>query len=205
MDPDWEIKRQIIKKYKDSPSTTGGRDKIFGAIRFSEKPYAGDISRRDVARFLAEDPVHQRHRPLNKRLTVRPILAAGPALIVQIDLVDMSNQAGQNGGYKYLLTFVDIWSKFAQVRAMKNKTQTETTKQLLDIIENMHKAWRPRTIQSDNGGEFGSQIEAALAKIGIKLIHSAAYRPNANGGVERFNRTIKSALYQLMTRHDTQR
>ena len=44
-----------------------------------------------------------------------------------------------------------------------------------------------------------------LDKEGIKLIHSAPYTPQTNGGIERFNRTIKSAIFEYMTRANTKK
>ena len=205
MDDEWNQTRAIIKTFKDDPATTGGRDRLYNFIRTSEQPFASQISRREVARFLAEDPVHQQHRPLNARITTRPILIAGPAMVAQIDLIDFQKLAGKNGGVRYLLTYVDLFSKFVQVRAMLNKTQREMIAQMTDILDNMPEAWRPRTLQMDNGSEMSRGFEKAMADRGIKTIHSAAYQPRTQGAVERYNRELKSAIFQLMARHKTER
>ena len=205
MDLTWEQKKEIIQTFKDDPATTGGRDRMFQKIRFSEQEFASKISRRDVAKFLSEDPAHQIHKPLNKRITARSTISKGPATLGSIDLIDFQQLSGHNSGTRYLLTYIDSFSKYSQVRALPNKKQPTVVKQLLDIINSMPVSWRPTAISMDNGGEFGSQMESALLAIGIKTIHSAPYTPTSHGQIERFNRTIKTDIFQLMTRHNTKR
>src|SRR5690606_34123761 len=65
--------------------------------------------------------------------------------------------------------------------------------------------WRPKTIQADRGGEFSKQLEAMLAEEGIKTIDSQAYAPRTQGAIERFNKTLKSAIFSQMARHKTNR
>jgi len=198
---EWAAKQQVIKEYLANPKTTGGRDRLYEHIH-EDHP---DISRRMVAEVLAQDSTHQIHRPLNKRITSRPIVTRAPATVSQIDLVDMQKLAHQNGGNRYFLSYVDLFSKWVAVRTLKDKTQKRVTDALLDILNNLPPAWRPKTIQADNGAEFQKGMEAALRQRGIKMIHSAAYQPTTQGQVERLNRTLKSALFSLMTRNKTLR
>lgn len=194
-------KKQIIEEYLHDPATTGGRDRVHGHIK-QKYPW---ISRADVAKVIAEDPVAQIHRPLKKRVTTRPIVVNGRAKQAQIDLVDMQKLANKNDGYRYWLQYVDLFSKYCAARPIKNKTQANVTAALLDILDNMPEAWRPSVIQSDRGSEFQSGMENALSKQGIKLIHSQAYNPRSQGAVERLNRTVKTAIFSLMARHETHR
>ena len=197
----WIIKSKIIKKFIDSPATTGGRDRLHAHI---SEEYPG-ISRRDVERYLKEDSIQQQFKPLKKRVTTRPIVAKDRAKMAQIDLVDMQKLAGHNGGKRYFLSYLDLFSKYAQARALPNKTQATVTTALLDILDSMPTSWRPKTIQADNGSEFQKQMEKKLAERGIKLIHSQAYNPRTQGQIERLNKTIKSALFNLMERNNTKK
>ena len=53
----------------------------------------------------------------------------------------------------------------------------------------------PLTISSDQGTQFESALFNALAKlVGATRNWTTAYHPQANGMVERFHRTLKSAL-----------
>jgi cleavage and polyadenylation specificity factor subunit 1 len=53
----------------------------------------------------------------------------------------------------------------------------------------------PKTITTDHGRQFESQLFHSLAKLcGIHLSRTTAYHPAANGLVERFHRTLKAAI-----------
>ena len=55
--------------------------------------------------------------------------------------------------------------------------------------------WIPKVIQSDQGTEFTASIIAELTrKFNIQHQFSIPYYPQTNGIVERFNRTLTSAL-----------
>ena len=195
----WQLKKAVITEFMADPRTMGGRDRLWNHIR-AEHP---EISRRDVARALKEDPVSQIHQPLNKRITTRPIVVKDRANVVQIDLVDMQKLAGKNSGYRYFLTFVDLLSKYSAARPLKNKTQANVIASLADILDSMPEHWRPKTIQADNGSEFQKGMENALKARGIKLIHSQPYNPRSQGAVERLNKSIKMALFNLMARNES--
>ena len=157
----WDLKKKNIQEFLADPRTMGGRDRVWQHIRVQYP----SITRRDVAKVLAEDPTHQMHRPLNKRVTTRPIIVKGPGKIAQIDLIDFQKIAGYNGAKRYILTYVDLFSKLCNARAIPNKQQTTVIKALMEILADMHPSWRPSVIQADNGSEFQAGMQAALAKL----------------------------------------
>jgi hypothetical protein len=69
----------------------------------------------------------------------------------------------------------------------------------MDILQH----WDGRVIQSDRGAEFGPSLAATLAKMDIRLVHSSAYNPRANGVVERWNGYLKRTLHRLMDANGT--
>ncbi|GBN30781.1 hypothetical protein AVEN_173531-1 [Araneus ventricosus] len=53
----------------------------------------------------------------------------------------------------------------------------------------------PQQISTDRGAQFTSDVFHSLAKtFGIRLSHTAAYHPQANGVIERWHRTLKAAI-----------
>ncbi|GBN42741.1 hypothetical protein AVEN_245681-1 [Araneus ventricosus] len=53
----------------------------------------------------------------------------------------------------------------------------------------------PQRISTDRGAQFTSDVFHSLAKtFGIRLSHTAAYHPQANGAIERWHRTLKAAV-----------
>ena len=66
--------------------------------------------------------------------------------------MDDSLNEKQNKGYRYLLTCIDLYSRYAFAIPMKNKTGIETTKAIQSIItkEKAH----PEKIWTDEGAEI---------------------------------------------------
>ncbi|XP_015116582.1 uncharacterized protein LOC107040834 [Diachasma alloeum] len=53
----------------------------------------------------------------------------------------------------------------------------------------------PLTITTDEGSQFESRLFTALTRmIGANKIHTSPYRPQSNGILERWHRTVKAAL-----------
>lgn len=192
----WEKRSEVIQTMFSNPLYTGGRDRLYQHIA---EIYIG-ISRRCVADFLANNETHQVHQPLPKRRIMRPIIISGPNKVVQIDLIDMQELKGYNGQKRYILTWVDLFSKFANARGLANKT----AKAVQDALDDILKTNTVSVIQSDNGGEFGKSTEDHLHKLGIKIIHSTPYNPRSQGAVDRLNKTIKSTMYKMMHENNIQ-
>ena len=58
----------------------------------------------------------------------------------------------------------------------------------------------PGDISSDRGSQFTSSLwSETVARLEVKLHHTSAYHPQANGMVERFHRTLKTALKVRLT------
>ena len=182
--------------YKD-PKQTGGRDSLYEKVK--ERYYG--ISRRDVAAYLANNETHQLHQPLPKRQTARRIIVKGPDRVAQIDLVDLNELKGHNAAKRYMLTYVDLFSKWGAARPITTKTAANVQAALLDILPSTNVS----TIQSDNGKEFGPSLSKTLAGMDIKLIHSSPYKPTTQGAIERYNGTLKRTLYRLMDVNSTKK
>ncbi|KAK3770375.1 hypothetical protein RRG08_036126 [Elysia crispata] len=58
----------------------------------------------------------------------------------------------------------------------------------------------PGDISSERGSQFTSLLWSEIAaRLVVKLHHTSAYHPQANGMIEHFNRTLKTALKALLT------
>lgn len=111
-------------------------------------------------------------------------------------------------GYTYLHCAVDDHSRVAYVEAHDNE-QADT---LVGFWRRAH-AWfhdknmTVEEVMSDNGANFRSRNFAELlAEQGIKHRRTRPYRPQSNGKVERFNRTMADEfLYSFTFRSENQR
>ncbi|XP_062533298.1 uncharacterized protein K02A2.6-like [Armigeres subalbatus] len=89
---------------------------------------------------------------------------------------------------EYILVIVDYYSRFMEIEIMQRITAHETIKRLRRIF----RTWGPpRTITLDNAKQFISiDFEEFCKTIGIHLNHTSPYWPQANGEVERQNRSL---------------
>jgi transposase InsO family protein len=97
-----------------------------------------------------------------------------------------------NGIKRYILTCVDLESKFAFAYAYvshSSKTAAEFMKTFKQVapISLTH-------IQTDNGSEFADHFEAYCEKEGITHFYSYPRTPKMNAEIERFNRTLSEAF-----------
>lgn len=100
---------------------------------------------------------------------------------------------------EYILVVIDYYSRYMELEVMSKITAQETIKRLKRIF----RIWGPpRTITLDNAKQFVScELEEYCRMNSIHLNHTSPYWPQANGEVERQNRSllkrmkIANALY----------
>ena len=95
------------------------------------------------------------------------------------------------GGNRYIVTFLDDFSKYTTVYFLKTKSEViRKFKTYKALAENFHNA-KIKVFRSDGGGEFCSrEFENLLQESGIEHHKSAPYTPQQNGSAERLNRTL---------------
>ena len=71
--------------------------------------------------------------------------------ILAADLVDMQKLSRDNMGYKYLLTVIDVFSKFGWIWPLKNKTGVEVESAFKNIFA---EGRFPEKLWVDKGKEF---------------------------------------------------
>lgn len=116
----------------------------------------------------------------------------------EFDLCDMQSLAMYNDGYKYILSVIDVFSKYGWMVPLKNKTAIQVTRGLKNIMETSGR--KPRNIQSDEGTEFkNSTLSSFLKSRGIKQNFPMLQSLQKAAVVERFNRTLKIKIFKYFT------
>ena len=140
------------------------------------------------------------HRAAQKPRVRRPAIVHGVDDTWALDTAFFTEWANENGGYKYALCVVDVFSRFAWLRPLRTKNPTEVWDALQSIMTESGR--KPRLIWSDEGGEFKNKLWAArLKKAGIKLYHTHGEHKSAY--VERWTRTIKAQIWKRFTATQT--
>ncbi|GBN83606.1 Transposon Tf2-6 polyprotein [Araneus ventricosus] len=107
--------------------------------------------------------------------------------------IDLIGPLPSSQGFSYCLTAIDRFSRWPEAMPLTD-IRAETVAQAL------YSGWIsrfgvPQRISTDRGAQFTSDVFHSLAKtFGIRLSHTAAYHPQANGAIERWHRTLKAAI-----------
>lgn len=98
-----------------------------------------------------------------------------------------------NDGNRFILAAIDSFSRNVEVRAVESTTSQEVIRFLMEDIIARHGI--PRTIITDNGTNFiSAAIKEVYQNLGIENKQTTPYNPEGNGIIERFNRTLGTAM-----------
>lgn len=136
--------------------------------------------------------VNELHKPARRYFKRRRVLVKGLHDLFQCDLVEMIPYAKMNSGFKYILTCIDVFSKYAWAVPVKRKTGKDVTNAIKKILV---KPNIPANLQTDNGKEFYNKDFTNLMK-SLGVNHYSTYTSMKASVVERFNRTLKSNMWK---------
>jgi len=96
-----------------------------------------------------------------------------------------------NGGARYVITFIDDYSRWCEIRLLRRKDEVLTAfKDFKMKIENYHSK-RIKFLQTDNGKEYcNTKFNNFLRESGIQRRLTVTHTPEQNGVAERRNRTL---------------
>ena len=75
------------------------------------------------------------HKPVTRNFKKRRVIARGVDKIWAAELVDMNAFAKDDEGVKYLLTVLDVFSKYGWIAPLKTKTGVEEADPLRQIFK----------------------------------------------------------------------
>ena len=150
-----------------------------------------------VRNFLQAADSYTLHKPVRRKFPRRITYSSQIDELWQGDLCDVSLLKNHNRQTRYLLTVIDVFSKFAFVRPLKRKTGEELVTAFISIFKESGR--KPQRLQTDKGTEFKNRtFQTFLEKENIHFYTSEDPKTKA-AVVERFNRTLKGRLYRFMT------
>lgn len=144
--------------------------------------------------------IEELHRPARKNYPRRHVDVRGLDETWQADLVDLSAYTQHNNsGYKYLLTIIDIFSKFAWAVPIKSKNAKDTTNAMKSVLA---RGRIPKLLHVDQGKEFyNNDFKSLMQQYNIKMYSTFS---NLKASIcERFNRTLKSKMWKKFSLRGT--
>ena len=148
---------------------------------------------KQVKEFLSKQETYQLNLSRPKPKKYESIVAGDVGANFQIDIIIYDRFAYQN--YKYILTVIDVYSRYAEARALTNHTLPNVIKNLEDIFKAMGK---PNSINCDN--EFNKTSFNTWAESNdIEMYFSQPDEINKNAIIERFNKTLAGKIMAWRT------
>lgn len=155
---------------------------------------------RDVAEWCrkCEDcnrrksPIPSAKSPLITHLVKRPLERVALDILGPLPLTERGN--------KYIMVVSDYFTKWTEAYALPNQT-AETCAQAF-VNEFVCRYGAPEILHSDQGRQFESQLFQEMCRLlEIKKTHTSPFRPQSDGMVERFNRTLLNMLSHWTGEH----
>jgi hypothetical protein len=189
---DEEIKNNYI---------TPGHPTAYSGVNQVHRFYGGKVSLARIRNILAGVEGYTLHKEFHEKqrnITYKHF----KRYQFQMDLVEVSQFSIKNDGVKYLLNCIDIFTRYAFVRPLKDKTAKTVLNAFQSILQEA--VQKPVMIVMDKGTEFmNQQFKQYCDSLGIKLINPQVSIHAAF--VERFNRTLQMLIYKYMTENETNR
>ena len=187
--------REFLNKYHDSePYSFGGINQVQNYF---------NVKKRKVANVLSKSDTYTTFKEFKKPRKVPPIRTHGPNYLWEADLMFFTHPqfTSSNDGFLYILAFIDTFTKAAGIMKLKTKDTKIVTEMMKKKFDNGDK---PKYLRVDAGGEFLSHTFTKMcAKHNVKVY--IAQEPIKCAFIERFNRTFKRILVQLMEHHNSVR
>ena len=181
---------KILKDYKN-PEKPGS---LGGVGRFAK---INNLNLTKTKRALENELAYTLHKPRRRRFATTPVMVYGMDEQWVADLIDVQKIKKQNSGYGYILTVVDVLSKYAWVEPVKTKSGENVTAAFENVMRRA-KGRKPINLQTDDGKEFYNETFAAFLKK-HDIHHFSTQGDTKASVVERFNRTLKDRMYRYFT------
>lgn len=175
----------------------------YSSINKLAKAMKNKLSRAETKKWLESQETYTLHKPVHRRFSRNKYILSNFNELWQADLSDMRSYSQYNDGFNYILCVIDVFSKYAFVRAIKKKNST-TMKDSFASIFSEAKA-TPRHLQSDKGTEFISKDVQLFLKTN-NINYYTTNNPDIKASiVERFQRTLKMKMWRYFTHKNTYR
>ncbi len=173
----------------------GGLEHLKQGIKKKKRKYKTST----IVKWLQGQDAYTLHKPVTKKFKRRTTIVSGLNDQFQCDLIDMKKFKIQNTNHQYILSAIDVFSKYGWALALKSKDGKEVAQKLSKVL----KERKCRSIQTDKGKEFyNSSVRKLLAE--HEITHFSSENDDIKAAcVERFNRTIQSKLHRWFTKSRT--
>ena len=166
---------------------------FMSAAKIYEKVKDQGYTMKQVREFIKKQETDQVNKHINKPKYYNTIVSPEYQNNFQIDIITYDRYEYHK--YKYILCCIDVYSRYADARALTNRKNETVIENLESIFEDMG---YPNNVNADN--EFNTKaINKFFEENGVHPWYSQPDEINKNAIVERFNRTLAEILQKWRT------
>ncbi|GFX19465.1 uncharacterized transposon-derived protein F54H12.3 [Trichonephila clavipes] len=118
-----------VYKNHENPASFGGVNALYRALD-------NRVKTKDIKQWLETKESYTLHKPARRRFKRNRVLVGGIEEQFQADLLDLQSLSQYNNGYKYLLTCIDVFSKYAWAIPLRDKKSKSILKGFEKIFRN---------------------------------------------------------------------
>ena len=134
------------------------------------------------------------HRPVRRKFRRNKVYVPRIDHQWDADLMDMSQIAESNEGYKFVLLTIDIFSRYVWTVPLKSKRADEVRQAFVNVFQER----KPKYLRTDKGGEFiSAKTEQFFKSHGVHHFVTQNEEIKANYA-ERAIKTIKMKIPQRL-------
>lgn len=139
--------------------------------------------------------------PARKKFTRLKVHASGRDDIWTMDIVDMNELLSYNMGYRYILTIMDVYSRYAWCLPLKVKTAEAVFAAFSSVVKEGRK---PHKLWVDKGSEFYNSRFKRWCSENDCVMYST-FGDSKAAMIERFNKTLKLMMWRWFYAHNTRK
>ena len=164
------------------------------------------MSKRDIKSWLATQALWQVHIPPPKKINHPHYDVTKPNEQHQFDLVHIPSNFFKGNTYKYLLSGVDIASRYRVARPLTTKKSSEVAFVLGAIYRKKAGAFKyPKVLQIDNSSEFKGEVMKLFEKHNVNIRRATTkYKHTHTAFVEASNKELEKLLFKPMDAQELQ-
>src|ERR1044071_2986090 len=150
--------------------------------------------RQDIEEYYRSCDDCQRRGPPKKNNFLHPIVSSKPFDHWGIDIIGFLPTSPQRN--RYIVVATDYFTRWPEAKPLKRADAASVAKFIYEGI--ICRFGTPTILQSDQGSHVGNELVQNLTnQFRIKHPLASPYRPQTNGLVERFNKTLCEAIVKL--------
>ena len=185
-------KLEKIKRLEKVYYSPKGNWRGFSAIKHLSA--AAKVSEEEAKSWLKKQAIWQIYLPAPSYIPRPTFDVFVPNEVHQADLLFLPHDRRGRKTYKYVLTVVDVASRYKEAEPLSTKESAEVAKAFSTIYKRSRLKW-PKLLQVDPGREFMCEANKVMKAHNVKIRRGEKALHRSQAIVERFNRTLAEKLF----------